>query len=919
MDSLALRCRQISTRRLLALLIVAAAIIATRAVVLSSPFFEDIQYERAPMGLQALAILRGEPPVMNWSEPYHGSVFSYLLAPFYLLKTDPVRTYSWVSVLFNLLGVFAAYRFARRIWGPRGGLATLGYLAVPPLFFTFHDVNSYAIFVTLGSLAALNAYGHLADQPGNYRRVWAAGVLLGLATWCHQLGIAFVVAIGVTFLAVERLRFLRGNLWRLSGGFLIGAAPIIAWNAINGWIVVRNFTSSDYAAVPIREAVQGVKESVGSLLAANFCWFWPPGSHSNAWTICGEVVFLVLAGFAVLTWVRSPRERRIGLGLLIALVFTTMALYSKSRWGVGAGMARYLIPICAAVPIFAGGLIASLAERSRAIGAAVLLMFLAIGAHDHWRFLQFAETGRGQGAKRGIELLDRLGVTKAYANVRVALPLTLAARERIIVSDYDGIPYYPYLNAVDDAAAPAIVTHKQLQIPAPDAAERSLAVLGGRFRRAESGPYVVFYDFQPPELAGGWLAPAEWQLTANANEGDLAKLVDRDMLTPWSTNRAGKPGDWVAVDLRATHRVNEVVVLTGVRITDAPIDAVLETSLDGEHWSERQRLSGMPWYWWNGHPKLSGEGRISFYFPAVEARHLRLQVIRAQSPYHWSIAELFVRAADAPRSTAGEEAFREGILAEHRGSVGINYHCIHSDFAPLVDTTPWAEVMDDCARAIAAAPNDPEAHYLLGKALWVNAFLSPSPSEQTAVHFTTLGLATFALRECRAWATIDPPGSYCVDVALANTRDGGDGARLREVSRHFTPELPRHAAFGQIELLGTGTFPDSVSRGERFAVDLFWKASRSLPKDYAVFVHFDGPRKSHFSADHAPAGGQLPTSAWQEGETVRDHFAVEVPRTIETGDYRVTVGLYDRARRKRLRGSWFGASEITVATIRVPS
>ena len=899
---------------LVVLSIAVAAIVAIRAVVLYSPYFEEIQYERAPMGLQALAILRGEPPVMNWSEPYHGSVFSYFLAPFFMLRGDPVHTYSWVSVLLNLLGVFAAYRFASRLWGRRGGLATLAYLALPPVFFTFYDVNSYALFVTCGSLAALNAFGHLVDQPGHFRRVWSAGVLLGLATWCHQLGICFVVAIGVTFLAVERLRFLRGNLWRLVGGFLVGAAPILAWNAVNNWIVVRNFTAADYAAASLGAAWSGFWETVGSLIAANFYWFWPAGSGGSALTICGEIIFVVLVVFAVLTWLRSSREQRIGLGLLLVLILTTTVLFSKSRWGVGAGMSRYLIPLCAAIPILAGGLVATLARRSRVLGGAVLLLLLAIGANDHWRFLQWTEQGRGQGAKRGVELLDRLGITRAYANVRIALPITLASRERIIVSDYDGIPYYPYLNADDDAATTAIVTHKLMQIPAPDAAERSLAVLGGRFKRAESGPYVVFYDFQPPEFSGGWLSPAGWRISASAAPEAVAKLADRDMQTAWTTGRSGRAGDWIAVDLGAVHRVNEVHLLAGVYISDLPNAMVLETSLDGEQWFERQRHDGMSWYWWNGHPKSDDQGRISLYFPSVEARHLRLRVLDHDQRWNWSIAEMFVRAADAPPSISVEPALRQGLLAERRGSIGINYHSIHASFAPFVDTTPWGEAMRDYSRAIAAAPDDPEAHQLFGRALWVNGLVGP-PSAANALRFEALGLAELAQREFRDCAESERPGSFCVDRARA--RSEREARHFREVARRFVPLRPAHADLGRVELVGTGEAPARVARGERFTMELFWKLRRPLPRDYALFVHCDGPGKSLFQADHAPGGGRLPTSAWQPGETVLDRFDVEVPRDAKPGNYRMTVGFWDPERKEHVRRGWFGDSKVEIAAFQV--
>ena len=101
----------------------------------------------------------------------------------------------------------------------------------------------------------------------------------------------------------------------------------------------------------------------------------------------------------------------------------------------------------------------------------------------------------------------------------------------------------------------------------------------------------------------------------------LPAIADRDPLTVWSTNRTGKIGDWVAVDLGETHRVEEVHLLAGVRIHDIPTSAVVETSLDGRTWTERQRLVGLSWYWWNGHPKHDDNGRSSFYFEPADVRY----------------------------------------------------------------------------------------------------------------------------------------------------------------------------------------------------------------------------------------------------------------------------------------------------------
>src|SRR5207249_511179 len=144
--------------------------------------------------------------------------------------------------------------------------------------------------------------------------------------------------------------------------------------------------------------------------------------------------------------------------------------------------------------------------------------------------------------------------------------LTLASREHVVVSDYYGIPYQPYLDAVDDASSAAIVAHKVLKIPSPEDVTRSLRVLGGRYRRTEAGPYVIFYDFQRPQRAGGWLSPAGWRLSASVEADRVSAIVDRDPLTMWSTDRVGHAKDWIAVDLGAVHRVEEVHLLSGVRI-----------------------------------------------------------------------------------------------------------------------------------------------------------------------------------------------------------------------------------------------------------------------------------------------------------------------------------------------------------------
>lgn len=896
-----------------------AAVLASRVAMIYSPYFEEIQYERAPMGLEALAILRGETPVMNWSEPYHGTVFSYLLAPFYVLKRDPILTYSWVSVGLNFLGSVAVFLFARRAWGAIAGLAALVYLALAPTYFPFYDVNSYALFVTLGGIGCYAALRHLSDRPEHCRWLWAAGVSLGASVWCHQLGVCFVATVGVTFLVDRRLAFFSGReFWRLAVGFLIGAAPLIAWNAAFHWIVLRNFTSPDYSARPFEASVEGLWDSIGSLLGAN-TQFWRELDGAWSWLRYGQAVFVVLVAFALMQWIRASRAERgtrIASGMLLVLVASTATLYSKSRWGVNPGFSRYLIPMCFAIPVFAGGLVATLGRRSWVAGAVALLVLVLPGINDRRHYEKWGTPAHGYGARLGVAMLQRLGITRAYAHDRISLPLTLASRERIIVSDYYGIPHEPYLDAVDDAASPAIVAHHILKIPSPQDVDRSLPALHGTYRRAEDWPYVVYYDFHPPRLSGGWLSPARWKLTASTNPEPLPAIVDRDPLTVWSTDRTGRTGDWVQLDLGEVHRVEEIHVLSGVRIHDASGAAVVETSLDGVIWTERSRELALNWYWWNGHPKHDDNGRVSFYFDPAEARYVRVRLLEPTILWNWSIAEIFVRAADVPESHAGETEFRQGLLAERRGEMSINYHSIHASYARDADSTPWGEVIADYWRAIRADPDDPDYMCQLARALWINGFVGPVPNGADGLHYERLGLEEAAQREFAGCVESEDARSICVDRALARASEPAEIHRLEAVYRErFEPARPLGVKFGAVTLLGTGQIPESVPRGATIPISLYWRSNHRLHRPYAVFVHLTGPGR--FQSDHFPAPGRLSVDRWVPGETIRDTFSLAIPKDAAPGLYRASVGMWDPARHLGLHRGWFGKSEAEAFVLRV--
>ncbi|MBI5876292.1 MAG: hypothetical protein HZB53_01470 [Chloroflexi bacterium] len=146
------------------------------------------------------------------------------------------------------------------------------------------------------------------------------------------------------------------------------------------------------------------------------------------------------------------------------------------------------------------------------------------------------------------------------------------------------------------------------------------------------------------------------------------------------------------------------------------------------------------------------------------------------------------------------------------------------------------------------------------------------------------------------------PGLYLLRVGMLNPRSGqaltvagADGVRRTRlllqpvrVRAAAPPDLSAvtraDARFGGIELVGYTLDPSGV-------LVLYWRAAQTPDADATVFVHLlgaDGKPAATF--DGPPAGGLLPTSAWEPGEVVADR---RVLKAGADGPFRIAVGLYD--------------------------
>jgi hypothetical protein len=136
-------------------------------------------------------------------------------------------------------------------------------------------------------------------------------------------------------------------------------------------------------------------------------------------------------------------------------------------------------------------------------------------------------------------------------------------------------------------------------------------------------------------------------------------------------------------------------------------------------------------------------------------------------------------------------------------------------------------------------------------------------------------------------------------LLFSNRIDGAtDKNPLARAILHQPPESIQHRPKGRvvfdskIELIGWD-MPDTVSRGDRFEMRLYYKILQPVTTAWTnILLHFDGPVR--FNGDHPPIDGLCPTSTWQPGDYIVDtHDVVAGGPTHPLGSYPVFTGFFN--------------------------
>ena len=143
-----------------------------------------------------------------------------------------------------------------------------------------------------------------------------------------------------------------------------------------------------------------------------------------------------------------------------------------------------------------------------------------------------------------------------------------------------------------------------------------------------------------------------------------------------------------------------------------------------------------------------------------------------------------------------------------------------------------------------------------------------------------------------------------------------DGTRLRPfVSGLDAPLTPINGSFIDRITLTQARLPATSQPGSLLPVELHWQESPGTQK---LFLHLIAPDGTLLvQDDRPPEGGFYPTSAWDIGELVVDHYTLTLPPDAPEGQYRLLAGLYRPETAQRLQRIDGGGDAVELGTIEV--
>jgi hypothetical protein len=293
------------------------------------------------------------------SQPYGGTLKSHLAVPM-MGVMDPARAFALVSVAFYAVFVAGLHRLTFRLFGGRAALLAGVYAAFAPVSVTRYSLNNDGTYIEVLALGvwALWLVVRWTEEPGSRPLlVLAAGLLLGVAFWCHIFGVIHLAVATLVIVLFGGRRAPR-CLAALASGWALGAAPALLWNAANGWVSFEYFVPGK--ARGIEGGAPALLAGLGPKVVAMVTGDWPLlmgydlGYEPPLDGLLRALGWLGVAA-AVVAVGRATRAAVKGrcrpLAVLLLFVATTLAVVTVALSHV-PGNPRYLVCLMAVLPAF---------------------------------------------------------------------------------------------------------------------------------------------------------------------------------------------------------------------------------------------------------------------------------------------------------------------------------------------------------------------------------------------------------------------------------------------------------------------------------------------------------------------------------------------------------------------------------------
>jgi hypothetical protein len=415
--------------------------------------------------------------------PYSGSLKSHLTAPL-AAAIDPARAFALVSVGFYALFVAALYRLAL-LAGPSGWAAVAAglYAAFAPAFVTRYSLSNdgnYVEVLALGTWALVLAARWRREDHGSDRLSLAAGLLLGLAFWCHILAVIHAAAIALWALVVAPRRALRAGPAAVLG-FVLGDWPGLLWNAANGWesfqYLLPGRVGGGAAGGPGPGSRQWGLMADQALVLLGYDPGYPRAVDVGMKALAAlAVAVAAVATIAALREAGRRRSAELGLLLVFTAVNVLVALMALPQI---EGNPRYLQFLMAPLPIF----IARFLDAPRRRWLMALLV--AFGAAGSLAQMPGALRADGQW-RRFVADLETEGVRWCDTDFHLATKLNFLSQERVTCSSKLGPTtteyFFEYRRRVEAAPEAALIA---VNATAAEKLERRLERLGVTYERRD--------------------------------------------------------------------------------------------------------------------------------------------------------------------------------------------------------------------------------------------------------------------------------------------------------------------------------------------------------------------------------------------------------------------------------------------------